>query len=103
MWPQIKTPAVRPGLWCLALSPRSVLRDHRGGVEVIVQPGAEDVLVNLGTVDGCDHRATGGGRNREGTCRCAEIDIKILGLRGPVVAQHTNQEGERGFDAASYS
>src|ERR1700704_1009478 len=82
-----------------ASSPRSVLRDHRG-IEVIVQAGAEDMLVHLGAVDGGD-RGSPGNRNCEGTRRCAEIDIEILGLRGPVVAEQSDQEGEGGFDATA--
>ena len=45
--PQQKTPAARPGFSFSESAPRSVLRNHRG-VEVVVQPGAEDVLLNPG-------------------------------------------------------
>src|SRR3954452_20513395 len=84
-------------------SPRSVLRDHRG-VEVIVQAGAEDMLVDPGAA-GRDHRTRSCNEaaswDAKRACRISEIDVEILGLRGPVVAQHAHQESERGFDAAT--
>ena len=61
---------------------RSISRNDRR-VEVIVQAGAEDMLVHLGAVGRGNHGAAGNG-NPEGARRRAEIDVEIFGLRGPV-------------------
>ena len=67
---------------------------------MIVQAGAEDVLAHRAGV-GNNRCRTHGGGDRKDARRGSEIDIEILSLRGPVVAEHADQEGERGFDAAA--
>src|SRR3979409_409253 len=82
------------------MSTRSVFRDYRR-VEVIVQAGAENVLMDLGAVGRHQCRTcTDSPRDREGARRCAEVDIEILGLRRPVRPENA-EEGERRLDAAA--
>src|SRR4051812_13268894 len=91
--PQMKTLAGAPGFYGTGFPARSVLRNHRRCIEVIVQAGAEDMLVHLGAV-GRGDRGSEGGENKASR-RSAEVDIEVLGLGRPVVAEQTDEEGER--------
>src|SRR5262249_9648112 len=85
---------------CIVEIATGLLHDDRR-IEVVAQAGAEDMLTHLGAA-GCSDNGGAWDRDRKDTGLGTEIDIEIFGFRGPILAQHSRHERERGFDTATH-